>query len=274
MTAILDNTVTEAELWSALQELQGQTFLTTKGLPFTFVIRGNELFVSRKDKSITRATVNVAFRHITQLQSDGLHIAGPKKLGTFGASYLYPIFVMLGLIIREHSDGVKNDMISSNTCISSEVVYNKEQKTTGGVMYMPRKKKTTEKVRKPYPTYEERIAAADQTIERLTKLNEERAALIARTEAQLAERRSALDKSQVALEKAKAKKERLVAAMNKPVKEPAPKLTPEERAERRKEALAKAREAKRAEKEKYDALMAALAENGKTIDELLDGLKK
>ena len=139
---------------------------------------------------------------------------------------------------------------------------------------MPRgKKKAEEKTRKPYPTHEERLAAAEQTIERLTKLNEDRATLIAKTEAKLEERKSALAKSQDALEKAKAKKERLIAAMNQPAKEPAPKLTPEERAERRREALAKAREAKKAEKEKYDALMAALAESGKTVDELLAELK-
>lgn len=140
---------------------------------------------------------------------------------------------------------------------------------------MPRgKKKVEAKPRKSYPTYEERIAAADQTIARLMKLNENRSSLIAKTEAKLEERRAALVKGQEALEKEKAKKERLVAAKNKPTKVPAAKLTPEERAERRKAALAKAREAKKAEKEKYDALMAALAESGKTVDELLNELKK
>ncbi len=144
---------------------------------------------------------------------------------------------------------------------------------------MPRGKKTNTKqpttnTRKPYPTYEERIAAADQTIERLTKLNEERIALIVKTEAKLEERKAALTKSQEALEKEKAKKERLVAAMNKPAKAPVAKLTAEERKARRQEAMAKAREAKKAEKEKYDALMAALKESGKTVDELLDELKK
>lgn len=145
---------------------------------------------------------------------------------------------------------------------------------------MPRgKKKTTANhstvnTRKPYPTYEERIIAADQTIERLTKLNEERIALIAKTEAKLEERKVALAKSQEALEKEKTKKERLVAAMNKPAKAPVAKLTAEERKARRQEAMAKAREAKKAEKEKYDALMVALAESGKTVDELLDELKK
>ena len=39
------------------------------------------------------------------------------------------------------------------------------------------------------------------------------------------------------------------------------------------EALEK-EEAKKAEKEKYDALVAALAESGKTVDELLDALRK
>ncbi len=145
---------------------------------------------------------------------------------------------------------------------------------------MPRgKKKTTAKqpttnTRKPYPTYEERIAAADQMIERLTKLNEERIALIAETEAKLEERKAALAKSQEALERETAKKERLVAAMNKHAKVPAAKLTAEERKARRQEAMAKAREAKKVEKEKYDALMAALKESGRTVDELLDELQK
>ena len=62
--------------------------------------------------------------------------------------------------------------------------------------------------------------------------------------------------------------------MNRPAKAPAPKLTPEERAERRKEALAKAREAKRAAKEKYDALIAAIEESGKSVDEVLEELKQ
>lgn len=143
---------------------------------------------------------------------------------------------------------------------------------------MPRGvKNTTDKPktsRKPYPTYEERIAASDQTIEHLTKLNEERTALIMKTEAKLQTRKRALAKSQEALKKAESKRERLVAMMNKPAKEAAPKLTPEERARRRKEALAKAREVKRAEKEKYDALIAALKDSGKTMDELLADLKK
>ena len=31
------------------------------------------------------------------MSRDGV-VAGPKKLGTFGASYLYPVFVRIGVI--------------------------------------------------------------------------------------------------------------------------------------------------------------------------------
>ena len=65
-------------------------------------------------------------------------------------------------------------------------------------------------------------------------------------------------KSREALEKVTAKRERLVALMNKPAKEPKPKLSPEERAAHRREALAKAREAKNAQKAQMEALLEKL----------------
>lgn len=129
------------------------------------------------------------------------------------------------------------------------------------------------KPRKPYPTHEERVAAADQTIARLTALNAAREARIAQAEADLEVRRAALEKSQAALEKAKAKKEHLLALLNRPPKQAKAKLTAEERAAHRREGAARARAAKKAEKEKYDQLLAALAESGKTVEEVLEALK-
>ena len=85
----------EAALWKLLLYLQGCVFLTSKGLKFTYKIKGGEMFINRKSKSITQATVFMAFRKAMEL---GGVVAGPKKLGTFGASYLYPIFVRLGVI--------------------------------------------------------------------------------------------------------------------------------------------------------------------------------
>ena len=157
--------------------------------------------------------------------------------------------------------GVKTDRMASV----------KTENTEGTAQVEPTAAVTdTAKGRKPYPTHEERLAAAEKQIERLTKLNAERTALIEKTEATLSERCAALAKS----EAAKAKKERIIEAMNKPAKETKPKLSPEERAQRRRDALAKTREAKKAEKEKYEALLSALAESGKSVDDLLEELKK
>ena len=85
----------EAVLWKLLLYIQGCVFLTAKGLKFTYKIKGGEMFVNRKSKSITQATVFMAFRKAMEL---GGAVSGPKKLGTFGASYLYPIFAKLGVI--------------------------------------------------------------------------------------------------------------------------------------------------------------------------------
>lgn len=82
----------ENQLWERLAEKQGVVFHTARGLPFTYVIRGNEIFFSRKEKSVTRATVNRAYRRMTTEA-----IAGSKQLAVFGASYLYPILQDMGL---------------------------------------------------------------------------------------------------------------------------------------------------------------------------------
>jgi hypothetical protein len=97
MDNIADLSVEEqdAALWELLEFLQGCVFYTFKGLKFTYEINGGELFVNRKDKSVTRATVNMAFHKALDLSGA---VSGPKKLGTFGASYLYPVFMRIGVI--------------------------------------------------------------------------------------------------------------------------------------------------------------------------------
>ena len=88
----------ENALWMMLIDNQNKLFYTMKQLPFQYSIKGNELFVSRKDKSITRATVNQAYHKAKKLMESDGGVSGAKKLGTFGASYLYPIFVDLEII--------------------------------------------------------------------------------------------------------------------------------------------------------------------------------
>ncbi len=89
------DTEKEEKLWQELIYLQGWLITTSKGLDFTYKIWNGEMFVDRKEKSITRATVMKAYGKV--VEPDGI-VKGPKTLGTFGASYLFPIFVKMGLI--------------------------------------------------------------------------------------------------------------------------------------------------------------------------------
>lgn len=84
----------EERLWEAVKAYAGYPFSTAKGLEYTYDVRGNEIFFSRKEKSVTRSTVDMAFQRALELEV----VTGPKKLGVFGASYIYPVFIEIGVI--------------------------------------------------------------------------------------------------------------------------------------------------------------------------------
>ena len=88
----------EKYLWSTIEIFSGYSFTTVKGLRFRYGVNGNEIQINRKKKSITRSSVKVALK--ATLEKNG-NINGPKKLGVFGASYLYPMFLRFGLIDTE-----------------------------------------------------------------------------------------------------------------------------------------------------------------------------
>ena len=92
---LLTNEQMEADLWHLIVRHEGCIFHTAKDLMFRYKVKGGEIFIDRKKGSITKATVFIAFH--AALELDG-NVSGPKKLGTFGASYLYPIFVRFGII--------------------------------------------------------------------------------------------------------------------------------------------------------------------------------
>lgn len=75
-------------LWEELEKCQRQTFYTAKKLPFTYEIRGGEMFVDRRSKSITHATFQKA---LEKIQENPAGITGPKSLNMFGASYIMAI---------------------------------------------------------------------------------------------------------------------------------------------------------------------------------------
>ena len=93
----------EEALWNLLEYMQGCVFLTAKGLKFTYKTHGGEMFVNLKSKSITQATVFMAYWKAVELMKETGSVTGPKQLGTFGASYLYPVFVRIG-VIRKLTD--------------------------------------------------------------------------------------------------------------------------------------------------------------------------
>ena len=88
----------ENAFWERFCGQAGRPFKTLRGLEFTFEVRGNEIFFDRKEKSITRATVMQGYRKAKELLAAGKLVDGPKKLGVFGASYLYPIFIELRVL--------------------------------------------------------------------------------------------------------------------------------------------------------------------------------
>ena len=110
--ALSDGSEWTEPLWNCIRLYQNYSFTTsgrgkTPGLPFTYTIktgRGGamteEMVVDRKEKSktITRSTVELAVKNAISVQKEEGIVRGPKKLKTFGSSYLYGIFTAWGII--------------------------------------------------------------------------------------------------------------------------------------------------------------------------------
>lgn len=88
------------DIWKILIDHQETVYRTSGGLEFTYTISGGEMFVDRKKKSITRASVKLALDAARELN---YQVKGPKKLKVFGASYLYPVFMEQGIIQGKES---------------------------------------------------------------------------------------------------------------------------------------------------------------------------
>ena len=95
-------------LWKAIELFAGYVFHTATGLKYTYTVHGGELFISRKEKSVTMSTVEKAYKKVA---GDSVRIYNrPKDLGDlFGISYIYPIFYRFGLI--DVPEKVKRKMV-------------------------------------------------------------------------------------------------------------------------------------------------------------------
>ena len=97
-------------LWDCVILFQNYTFYTTSGLKFTYVVKGNEMFISCKEKSVTFSTIEKVYKKVMRdrevaingdlkLVNGKMVYSRPKDIGDFfGISYIYPIFCRFGLI--------------------------------------------------------------------------------------------------------------------------------------------------------------------------------
>ena len=76
-------------LWQAIILFEYYPFYTAKGLLFRYKVKGGELFVNRKEKSITESSVRICYEKSVEM--NGI-VSGPKKLDVFRASYLYCVY--------------------------------------------------------------------------------------------------------------------------------------------------------------------------------------
>ena len=88
----------EIALWNVIVSHAGDTLTTSgrgtrPGKAFTYTIRGAEMFVSNRSKSITRSTILFAYHKVK-----GKEISGPKMIGVHGDSYIFAVFKGLGVI--------------------------------------------------------------------------------------------------------------------------------------------------------------------------------
>lgn len=97
----IDSPDAEKYLWDAIMAYADYPFLTEKGLSMKYTVKGGEIFFNRKEKSVTRASVMKAFHRARQLQHEKGFVSGPKELGTFGASYIYPVFLRIGVCSKK-----------------------------------------------------------------------------------------------------------------------------------------------------------------------------
>jgi len=99
---------TDELIWQQIVDHAGHSFRTARGLEFTYAIKRSrngellgEMVIDRKEKTITRNTVLLAYEKAQELMKIEGCVSGPKKLGVFGASYLYPVFLELGVCRAE-----------------------------------------------------------------------------------------------------------------------------------------------------------------------------
>lgn len=101
-------------VWSAVLAFEGFIFQTVgrnghDGIRFTYAVTrtksgstGSELLISTKKKTVSKATVKLAYQNALRIMEEDGCVSGPKRLGVPGAgSYLYAVLLRIGVISRD-----------------------------------------------------------------------------------------------------------------------------------------------------------------------------
>lgn len=160
----------EIELWESICSHQEKPFTTSgrgrrPGTQFSYTIRGAEMFVSNRAKSITRATILYAYHKVREMEEQGLSVTGPKSIGVHGDSYIFAVFKEIGVL---NAVGKPGNTLDSHDRIEA-------QKTAKEANPMPRPKGSKNKkstisteVIETVESINEKIAAAEAAIATLT----------------------------------------------------------------------------------------------------------
>lgn len=235
------------QIWALILAHEGESFTTVRGLSFTYSVKRNregepvgEIVFDRKEKSVTRATILLAYQRATDVQNSKGYISGPKKLGVFGASYLYPIFLRLGICTK-----AKNGNNPSCTEDEKEVLLSHTQETEDRAM--PRPKGSKNKVKN--------TKSGDISLENL----------IAEASAEVASLEEEVSAVEAIVSEQTAKLKSLKTELKKATK----KLQGYEEQKAQEAALAAAAAAKEALQDKIDELL----NNGLSLEDILEKLK-
>lgn len=106
---------TPQEVWAMLQAHEGETFYTAKGLPFHYLIHGRELFVNRKNKSITISTVANALARIKAREAAGRQSPAPRRSAATGpATFIRCFYNWASSICRRQTTNHCNKLQAHN----------------------------------------------------------------------------------------------------------------------------------------------------------------
>ncbi|MBQ8945400.1 MAG: hypothetical protein IJ058_01150 [Lachnospiraceae bacterium] len=103
------------QLWTCVRLWQGEEFRTagrgkmhSGSTAFTYSLKKSsrngletgELIIStrKQAKTVTRSSVELAMENALEVMNECGYVKGPKKLGGFGSSYLYAMFLEWGVI--------------------------------------------------------------------------------------------------------------------------------------------------------------------------------